>query len=319
MPLEPHSERPLLLELSDGDGGTNTEPAPSSGAFFPEAQNFVISGGHFTNHITNNVTSSSPTIPADFRKVPLGDLDLLHEIRLDGGVRATKVAEEAAAKITELQNQSDKAYDNGLNIIPAQELREASGSSFIQYGALPPPHPTLTSQAGRKADLTNQLQTAKDKIKELQKIIDSREQITENTAPEIERGPYCIRNKATNCDLTLYAEWDNPTSPVTTFHTRGILRNRVVCLPSRKFESISNVRLHLMRDSAGRPILARIEWKFFRAPRYVNPGPVLAPGEKNIVHLLKPGYYFISTDLTSNPPSVMMDPNGPSPVPSADV
>ncbi|KAJ7095655.1 hypothetical protein C8R44DRAFT_718234 [Mycena epipterygia] len=48
------------------------------GAFFPNAHNFTIAGGHFTS-----ITHSAPTIPSDFRTIPLGDLDLRSEIRLD--------------------------------------------------------------------------------------------------------------------------------------------------------------------------------------------------------------------------------------------
>ncbi|KAF8193834.1 hypothetical protein K438DRAFT_1969136 [Mycena galopus ATCC 62051] len=51
-----------------------------SGAFFPKARNFVLSGGTFTS-ITNNYVNAA--IPTDFRTIPLGDIDLQREIRVD--------------------------------------------------------------------------------------------------------------------------------------------------------------------------------------------------------------------------------------------
>ncbi|KAF7338979.1 hypothetical protein MVEN_01974100 [Mycena venus] len=84
------------------------------------------------------------------------------------------------------------------------------------------------------------------------------------------------------------------------------------CLdPSQVFISGS---LHPRRRWSAHPRTHRVGI-LSRAPRYVNPGLVFAPGQKNVVRIIpaKPGYYFISTDLNSNPPSVMMDPNGPEP------
>ncbi|KAJ7111704.1 hypothetical protein C8R44DRAFT_798511, partial [Mycena epipterygia] len=54
--------------------------AQNTGAFFPNAQHFVLSGGTFTSttKIIQVVTKVSP----DFRVIPMGDLDLRNEIRL---------------------------------------------------------------------------------------------------------------------------------------------------------------------------------------------------------------------------------------------
>ncbi|KAJ7509111.1 hypothetical protein B0H11DRAFT_1363077 [Mycena galericulata] len=53
-------------------------------AFFPGAQHFVVNGGYFTSNIFN----SPHDVPSEFRRIPLGDVDLRHEIRIDasGGV-----------------------------------------------------------------------------------------------------------------------------------------------------------------------------------------------------------------------------------------
>ncbi|KAJ6554106.1 hypothetical protein B0H10DRAFT_1231828 [Mycena sp. CBHHK59/15] len=52
-------------------------PAQYVGGFFPNSQQFAISGGAFTS-VTNYVTPT--TAPSDFRSIPLGDLDLRLEI-----------------------------------------------------------------------------------------------------------------------------------------------------------------------------------------------------------------------------------------------
>ncbi|KAF7348625.1 hypothetical protein MVEN_01380500 [Mycena venus] len=61
---------------SDSSGASSW----STGAFFPGAHRFVITGGQF---ISNAIEQPAPA-PSDFRRIPLGDLDLRNEIRLDG-------------------------------------------------------------------------------------------------------------------------------------------------------------------------------------------------------------------------------------------
>ncbi|KAJ7679342.1 hypothetical protein DFH06DRAFT_1465460 [Mycena polygramma] len=61
---------------------TNFESASCGGAMFCGSQNFSVTGGTFTN-ITKHYTSV-PNLPSDFRMIPLGDIDLQHEIRQNG-------------------------------------------------------------------------------------------------------------------------------------------------------------------------------------------------------------------------------------------
>ncbi|KAF7377041.1 hypothetical protein MSAN_00122200 [Mycena sanguinolenta] len=58
------------------------EPGSSSHAsgMFSHSQHFTVTGGTFTN-ITKNY--AAPSLPSDFRMIPMGDIDLRHEIRLD--------------------------------------------------------------------------------------------------------------------------------------------------------------------------------------------------------------------------------------------
>ncbi|KAF7377150.1 hypothetical protein MSAN_00134100 [Mycena sanguinolenta] len=56
------------------------ECTPHDTGMFSHARNFTVISRNLTN-ITNN--NYSPSTPADFRMIPLGDIDLLHEIQLD--------------------------------------------------------------------------------------------------------------------------------------------------------------------------------------------------------------------------------------------
>ncbi|KAJ7643455.1 hypothetical protein DFH06DRAFT_1213266 [Mycena polygramma] len=53
-----------------------------TGGFFPRAKDFNVSGGTFTS--VSHIYQAAPSVPTDFRLIPLGDLNLLHKI--DHGV-----------------------------------------------------------------------------------------------------------------------------------------------------------------------------------------------------------------------------------------
>ncbi|KAJ7863848.1 hypothetical protein B0H13DRAFT_2353959 [Mycena leptocephala] len=53
------------------------------GGIFSGSHHFTVAGGTF-NNITKNYTGA-PAIPSDFRIIPLGDIDLQHEILLHQG------------------------------------------------------------------------------------------------------------------------------------------------------------------------------------------------------------------------------------------
>ncbi|KAJ7854212.1 hypothetical protein B0H14DRAFT_2756948 [Mycena olivaceomarginata] len=77
--------------VSGGNFTNVNEPGPSQppgialdqhtmSAFFPNSKDFVVTGGTFTN--TNQV---APRTPSDFRMMPIGDLNLLKEIKRASG------------------------------------------------------------------------------------------------------------------------------------------------------------------------------------------------------------------------------------------
>ncbi|KAJ7231510.1 hypothetical protein C8J57DRAFT_1533586 [Mycena rebaudengoi] len=67
--------------------GTTDEGEPeeneSPGAVFSHSQHFVVTGGNFTT--ITNINRPALTVPPDFRRLPMGDLDLRAEIYLDEG------------------------------------------------------------------------------------------------------------------------------------------------------------------------------------------------------------------------------------------
>ncbi|KAJ7431351.1 hypothetical protein B0H11DRAFT_2298404 [Mycena galericulata] len=77
------SEEPPTPEtVSYGVPETVSSCAGCAGAFFHNAQRLVVSGGTFTNNVSLPSPTVPPTIPSDYRIIPLGDVDLLNEIRL---------------------------------------------------------------------------------------------------------------------------------------------------------------------------------------------------------------------------------------------
>ncbi|KAF7349408.1 Kinase-like protein [Mycena sanguinolenta] len=83
MGIEPAQIFELPLELDPPPSGESIRPSCScdSNVFFANSHDFVISGGHFTNIIHQN-------IPPNFREIPAGDL-ILKDVRLDHGGRVT--------------------------------------------------------------------------------------------------------------------------------------------------------------------------------------------------------------------------------------
>ncbi|KAJ7229298.1 hypothetical protein B0H12DRAFT_231730 [Mycena haematopus] len=60
----------------------NPEFASHASGMFSHSQRFTVTGGTFTN-ITNHNYATTPSLPSDLRMIPLGDIDLRREIRLN--------------------------------------------------------------------------------------------------------------------------------------------------------------------------------------------------------------------------------------------
>ncbi|KAJ6620020.1 hypothetical protein B0H10DRAFT_2216312 [Mycena sp. CBHHK59/15] len=127
----------LQSEFTSEEDLTEPDDSPNSdsGAFFPHARHFVISGGHFTSNM-KNVTSPAPAEPSDFRMIPLGDLDLRKEIRMeqDSGVvnrrRAVNFARRMySARLNRLSSDMTVALYQGQNAEEdwRQDLERYSG------------------------------------------------------------------------------------------------------------------------------------------------------------------------------------------------
>ncbi|KAJ7050598.1 hypothetical protein C8F01DRAFT_1092255 [Mycena amicta] len=61
-----------------------SDPAQYSGSFFHRSNQVSVSGGMFTSaqSVTNHF-HHGPSVGADFRKIPLGDINLQRELRVD--------------------------------------------------------------------------------------------------------------------------------------------------------------------------------------------------------------------------------------------
>ncbi|KAJ7504817.1 hypothetical protein B0H11DRAFT_1979502 [Mycena galericulata] len=73
-----HNDHRYPAESASALSNPADASSPHGGGFFQGAQQFVIAGGNFIN----NSPKPSPSLASDFERFPLGDLDLLREIRL---------------------------------------------------------------------------------------------------------------------------------------------------------------------------------------------------------------------------------------------
>ncbi|KAJ7221318.1 hypothetical protein GGX14DRAFT_388502 [Mycena pura] len=76
-----------MVDEADADqfsaeSGPNYPDASHAGSFFSFSRDFTILGGNFVSNYNNIINATSPTY-SGIRIIPLGDLDLRHEISLD--------------------------------------------------------------------------------------------------------------------------------------------------------------------------------------------------------------------------------------------
>ncbi|KAJ7111774.1 hypothetical protein C8R44DRAFT_985271 [Mycena epipterygia] len=112
--------------------------APYAGAFFPRSQHFVVAGGVFKSKVTNHI-HEAPTLPSDFRRIPIGDIDLQREIHLDA---QTGVVERSRGRVCVRRMYSAKIEGRKSNMTVAlyqgdnaeEEWREAiSKYSWLRH------------------------------------------------------------------------------------------------------------------------------------------------------------------------------------------
>ncbi|KAF7377038.1 hypothetical protein MSAN_00121900 [Mycena sanguinolenta] len=77
--MDDHSQpEPEFAHSSTRDAES---PSHASG-MFSNSQQFTVMGGTFTN-VTHKNYAAAPSLPSDFRMIPMGDIDLRHQIRVD--------------------------------------------------------------------------------------------------------------------------------------------------------------------------------------------------------------------------------------------
>ncbi|KAJ7094128.1 hypothetical protein C8R44DRAFT_989790 [Mycena epipterygia] len=116
--------------LASSDSG----PSPFSRGFITNSRDFTIAGGQFTN-----VRNCAPTIPADFRTIPLGDLDLRHEICLDGMVAKRKLGLPIARRIYSARVER-KQSDMTVAVYQGANAEETWKRGLANYSGLRHPH-----------------------------------------------------------------------------------------------------------------------------------------------------------------------------------
>ncbi|KAJ7211859.1 hypothetical protein C8J57DRAFT_1483764 [Mycena rebaudengoi] len=103
------SEAYASAEFSSSSTTGNRGTTSCGGAIFSGSQHFTVGGGTFSS-VTNNYTSPR-VVPSDFRMIPLGDIDLQHEIRLNN--RTGRVRRVYAARVKGRQSNMTVAMYQG--------------------------------------------------------------------------------------------------------------------------------------------------------------------------------------------------------------
>ncbi|KAJ7078358.1 hypothetical protein C8R44DRAFT_863128 [Mycena epipterygia] len=127
MAEDPHSPGdPLYESLSCSASGLSLYAR----TFFPKARNFTIAGGSFTN-----VVNCAPTVLSDFRTIPLGDVDLRNEIRLEDGV-VTRQRGLCAARRVYTARIEGKPSDMTVSVYQGENAEEELAKyAGLRFGA----------------------------------------------------------------------------------------------------------------------------------------------------------------------------------------
>ncbi|KAJ7079675.1 hypothetical protein C8R44DRAFT_992577 [Mycena epipterygia] len=129
-PRTPPPEAPPSPSCSSTD-----RASPSSGAFITNSRNFTIVGGNFTN-----VINCAPTGPLDFRTIPLGDLDLRNEIRLEDGGVVNRQRELHAARRIYSARIEGKNSDMTVAVYHGENAEETWKHELAKYSGLRHPN-----------------------------------------------------------------------------------------------------------------------------------------------------------------------------------
>ncbi|KAF7340615.1 hypothetical protein MSAN_02133200 [Mycena sanguinolenta] len=122
-------------------------PSHASG-MFSHSQQFSVTGGTFTN-VTNNNYTTVPSLPSDFRMIPMGDIDLWHQIRVD---ECTGIAYSQRQRACVRQVHSAKARIDGrtkrvtVALYQGNDAQEEWRKDIDQYMSMR--HPNIVQICG---------------------------------------------------------------------------------------------------------------------------------------------------------------------------
>ncbi|KAF7340628.1 hypothetical protein MSAN_02134700 [Mycena sanguinolenta] len=114
--MDDHSQpEPEFTHLSAGDPESSSAASRHASGMFSHSQKFTVTGGTFSN-ITNNSYTTTPSLPSDFRMIPLADIDLRHEIRLDNSMGAAYSRPRERARVRRLYSAKVEGRKSTLTV-----------------------------------------------------------------------------------------------------------------------------------------------------------------------------------------------------------
>ncbi|KAJ7094140.1 hypothetical protein C8R44DRAFT_749654 [Mycena epipterygia] len=132
-----YPEGPSSESLASSDSG----PSLSFSGFITNSRNFTITGGQFTN-----VVNCAPAVPSDFRAIPLGDLDLRHEIRLEESGEVTWQHGACPARRIYTARIEGKQSDMTVAVYQGKNAEEKWRRELANYSGLR--HPNIVQLYG---------------------------------------------------------------------------------------------------------------------------------------------------------------------------
>ncbi|KAJ7079693.1 hypothetical protein C8R44DRAFT_895646 [Mycena epipterygia] len=135
---DPHTSPPEASSFEYIPASPSVEYAD---AFITNSRNFTIAGGNFTS-----VIHYASAVPSDFRTIPLGDLDLRNEIRLDDGGMVNRQRGLLAARRIYTARIEGKQSDMTVAVYQGENAEETWKGELTKYSGLR--HPNIIQLYG---------------------------------------------------------------------------------------------------------------------------------------------------------------------------
>ncbi|KAJ7759759.1 hypothetical protein DFH07DRAFT_772093 [Mycena maculata] len=201
------------VEIRSGMAMDNYGSAPYAGALFPGSQHFVVSGGTFNSNISNitqNITQVF--LPADFRSIPLGDINLRSDANSLNGNSKPSTVFQGLANFVRDPNCERGALQTHLSCPTTSELLL---HQWIHRRGSPPIESTYTPPVESDSPAANDPSAGPRFTNISQSILDHitlASALVEQVAKRGQAAPLIVLAAALLSDMKVYTEGTLPSN-----------------------------------------------------------------------------------------------------------